>query len=302
MALSPILVTGGDGKYFPLIAELVSSIRTHPAGSAYPIGIIDAGLTDDQVAKLRGVGCNVVTPDWEYDFLAARSGGRTHLKAEIGKAFMPKYFPDHDVLVWIDADAWVQDFSAVELLIKGASQGKLAIVPQIGRYYSTEIRLDWFFGGIARVRSMLYKSAARCGLPSSVCQTLASKPTLNAGVFALRADAPHWARLRKWQEIGARRGRVFTSTQLALALAVYEDGLPVELMPETCNYMGPWRHDSISSKLVEYYLPNAPVGIVHLASENAIRADRSVTKNVPGLDNATAPIFLRCPTLLPGLQ
>lgn len=293
MESSPILVTGGDEKYFPLIAELVSSIRVHPDGSTYPIGIIDAGLAGDQVAKLRSVGCNVVTPDWEYDFLAARSGGRTHLKAEIGKAFMPKYFPDHDILVWIDADAWVQDFSAIELLIKGASHGKLAIVPQIGRYYSTEIRLDWLFGGIARVRSILYKNAARCGLSSSVCQTLASKPTLNAGVFALRADAPHWARIRKWQEIGARRG---------LALAVYEDGLPAELMPETCNYMGPWRRDSTSGKLVEYYLPNAPVGIAHLASENAMRADRSVTKNVPDLDEEMAPISLRSQTLLPELR
>jgi len=290
-----MIVTGGDANYFPLIAELVASVRAQPRGAGCPIGVIDAGLTDEQKAALGARGCKVVTPDWEYDFAADKARGRVHLKAEIGKAFMPKYFPGHDVLVWVDADAWVQDFHAIDLLVEGASRGRLAIVPQIGRYYRTEVQLTWLIGGIARVRTILFKNAARVGLPRAVCRTIASKPTLNAGVFALRTDAPHWAAIRKWQALAARRGRIFTSTQLAIALSVYVDKLPLELMPETCNYMGPWRRDRTTGRILEYYLPNAPVGIVHLASENNMRADRSVLKNVPDVDGVIEPISLRYP-------
>lgn len=287
------IVTGGDANYFQLISELVASVRALETGNDSPICIIDAGLSDEQIVSLQAQGCIVHRPDWEYDIADLRLRGRTYLKANIGKAFLPKYFPGFETLVWVDADAWVQDFSAIELMVKGAARGAMAVVPQTGRYRDTELRLDWLFGRIARIRSINYKNALRAGLPRAICRAIAIRPTLNAGVYALRADAPHWEAMRRWQGDILKRGRIFTSDQLAMALAVYIDGLPVELMPEWCNYMGPWKYDKASDTFVEFYLPNHKIGVVHLAGEDQMRHDLNYLRPIPDMDGVTNAMSLR---------
>ena len=34
-----IIVTGGDSRYFPLMREMILSIRTKPEGASLPIGV-----------------------------------------------------------------------------------------------------------------------------------------------------------------------------------------------------------------------------------------------------------------------
>lgn len=288
-----VIVTGGDANYFQLISELVASLRALERGRTCPIGIIDAGLTDEQIATLKAQDCIIHRPEWEYDLADLRLRGRTYLKANIGKAFLPDYFPGFETLVWVDADAWIQDFSAIDLMVKGAARGAMAVVPQTGRYRDTELRLDWLFGRFARIRSINYKNALRAGLPRAICRAIAIKPTLNAGVYALRADAPHWEAMRRWQGNILKRGRIFTSDQLAMALAIYIDGLPVELMPEWCNYMGPWKFDKSTGKFVEFYLPNQTLGVVHLAGEDRMRHDLSYKRPMQDMDGGISEKSLR---------
>lgn len=287
------VVTGGDANYFQLISELVASLRALEQGRTCPICIIDAGLTDEQVTFLESQDCIVHQPGWEYNLADLRLRGRTYLKANIGKAFLPDYFPGFETLIWVDADAWIQDFSAIELMRKGAAQGAMAVVAQTGRYRTTELRLDWLFGRFARIRSINYKNALRAGWPRAICRDIAIKPTLNAGVYALRADAPHWEAMRRWQEAILKRGRIFTSDQLAMALAVYVDGLPVELMPEWCNYMGPWKFDQASGKFVEFYLPNHILSVVHLAGEDQMRRDLNFKRDMPDVNGNICQKSLR---------
>lgn len=287
------IVTGGDANYFQLISELVASLRSLERGRTCPICIIDAGLTDEHVAALKAQDCIIHKPEWEYDLADLRLRGRTYLKANIGKAFLPSYFPGFETLVWVDADAWIQDFSAIDLMVKGAARGAMAVVPQTGRYRDTELRLDWLFGRFARIRSINYKNALRAGLPRKISRAIAIKPTLNAGVYALRADAPHWEAMRRWQGNILKRGRIFTSDQLAMALAVYIDGLPVELMPEWCNYMGPWKFDKSTGKFVEFYLPNQTLGVVHLAGEDQMRHDLDYKRPMQDMDGNICEKSLR---------
>ena len=290
-----IIVTGGDARYEPLIRELIASVRVLEPGAACPIGVIDAGLTDEQVARFRAEGITVVNPPWPVELPAHRLRGRVHLKANLAKLHLPACFPGYETVIWIDADAWVQDWEAIELLRRGAAKGRFAIVAQFGRFSETELRLDWLFGRFARVRSILFKNASRAGLPGSVCRDLATRPTLNAGAYALRSDAPHWASFQDWQKKVLKKGRIFTSDQLAMAGAIYLDGHPVELLPEWCNYIGPWRFDPDKRELVEYYLPNRRLGVVHMAGEDAMRADPSVLRPVLDMDDREHMLSLRYP-------
>jgi hypothetical protein len=92
-----------------------------------------------------------------------------------------------------------------------------------------------------------------------------------------------------------KKGRLFTSDQLSMAGAVYLDGLPVELLPEWCNYIGPWRFDPERRELVEYYLPNRRLGVVHMAGEDAMRADPGACGPVLDMEGRMHMLSLRYP-------
>ena len=49
------------------------------------------------------------------------------------RPFLPRYFPDHDVYLWIDADCWVQQWDAIALFLRGAQRRPIAVAPEIHR-------------------------------------------------------------------------------------------------------------------------------------------------------------------------
>lgn len=290
------VVTGGDSKYFPLIEDLVASLRAFREAGELGVYVMDAGLEPAQCEHLtRRYGAKILKVDWHFDVSPARVRGREHLKVQIARAFLDRYAPDSDLLAWIDADAWVQDIAALDMAFDAAALGRLAIVSQTSRYSDRTITLRWAGFGYAQVRSILYKNARRAGVPERQARLLADRPTLNSGVFALAREAPHWEAWRRRQGEVIRRGRIFTSDQLSLGLAVYADGMPVELMPETCNYMGPWTCTADERTLVERYMPNRPVGIVHMAGHDDMRRDLSIGTEIRTLDGRTIVRSLRRP-------
>jgi hypothetical protein len=151
-------------------------------------------------------------------------------------------------------------------MLAAADQGKLAIVCETSRYSKQVMQVRWRLFGHAQIRSILYKNARKAGVKEQDARKIALRPTLNSGVFALRRDAPHWQAWRDRQGEVLQGGcRVFTSDQLSLAMAVYLDQMPYELMPEHCNYMGPWKVSADGKSLVEAYMPNHPLTVVHMA-------------------------------------
>lgn len=293
-----IAVTGGDSVYFPLIEELRQSLLATAPGEPPAFGVIDAGLTTDQVAHLRGAGAIVVHLPDDPAFPTGALRQRPALAANFGKLWLDRLFPGFGTLLWLDGDTWVQDYRAVEMML-GAAQhnGALAIVPGGGRYWERQVDLRFLFGGIgglAQLRSFNFKNGRHAGLPLKVLRDLGTRALLNAGVYALRADSPHWEALRRWQTfIFKHGGKPFTSDQIAMGLSVYRDGLPVELLPATCNYIRPWRADLSVPAIVEFYYPYAPVGIVHLAGQKEIRFDPNATAEVLDLDDQIHRLSLR---------
>ena len=290
-----IVVTGGDAGYFPLVEELCASVRAFRGASALGLAVIDGGMTGDQKAHLSARwGALILEVGWGFDIPARRIRGREHLKVLTARTFLDRHLPEAETIIWLDGDTWVQDPAALDLLIAGARLGRLAVVSQTSRYAETAMSVRWAGLGYAQVRSILYKGARRARLPEAIARKVGDKPTFNAGVFALAREAPHWEAWRARQAQCLLHGRVFTSDQLALGVIVHADGLPAELMPETCNYMGPnWMASADGAQLVERYLPNAPVGVVHMAGYDAMRVDRELTIAIPTLGGGEVEKSLR---------
>lgn len=264
-----VIVTGGDANYAHLIEDLLASVRAFPAMDATRIMILDGGLTEEQKAYFKDAyRAEIYQPDWSYGYSAKdmRVRGREHLKILLCRTLIDKYVGDSELVLWIDADAWVNDIEGIGWMLAAADQKKLAIVCETSRYSKQVMQVRWRLFGHAQIRSILYKNARRSHIPEKDARKVGLRPTLNPGVFALHRDAPHWDIWRKRQEQVLNGGcRIFTSDQLSLSMAVYLDGVATEFMPEHCNYMGPWKVSADGKTLVEAYMPNHPLTVVHMA-------------------------------------
>lgn len=225
-----------------MISELLTSVRQFRSPKDIALVVLDCGLTAAQADQLATRhDARVFKPERGYEIAPSKIRGREYLKALTARTFLDVHCPESDLIAWLDADTWVQDVSALDMLFDATADGKLAVVTHGSRYARKAMQIRWRLWGMASVKSSLYKNARRARVPERDARVIGVMHSLNAGVFALRRDAPSWQSWRRRQAQVIRRGRLFTADQLALSMVVHLDRLPVALMPEICNYFGPWK-------------------------------------------------------------
>lgn len=289
-----IVATGGDSDYYPLLEELCASVRAFRSADQLGLAVIDAGLEASQREALNArYGARIVPFDWGFPLAERRARGREALKVQVARSFLDRLLPEAEVIAWIDGDAWVQDIAPLEMMFDAAERERLVIVSQASRYGERTLPLRWGPFGWVEPRSILYKNARRARLPLHQARLMADRAVLNSGVFAMARASPHWETWRRRHAEAIRRGRLFTSDQLSLGVAVYLDGVPVELAPEVCNYMGPWVCSDDERTLLEAFIPNATIGVVHMAGQNEIRRDPGAVLEIRRLDGGVARKSLR---------
>ena len=288
------IVSGGDTKYFQLLKELAHSVRDKPEGKDINIVFLDGGLSKENINYFKNLNINVITPGWCNSLAERRARGRDFLKINIAKLYLDQLIPNTEIIIWVDADAWIQNFEFINLYNLVARKNKLAIVSQASRLQPQHIQYrKWFFHQLVELRNILYKNARRSGLKISEIKSLQARPTLNAGSYALHIDAPHWKQFRFWQNEILKKGRLFTSDQLAMGLTIYHDNFSYEALPDICNYMGPWRYSNEDNVFVDYYAPYNPVSVMHLAGQDLHRSDLDHKVDILDLDDKKIQKSLR---------
>ena len=266
-----VIVSLADSNYFELLNELIDSIKRFDESKNVAICILDAGLTEDQKLKLSQKVDDIKSAEWDIKVPAFKVMGKEWLKSQVSRAFLPKYFPGYEKYLWIDADAWVNKWEALDLYFKGSNANKLAISTSADRSYGRVLRADWLIGSIAKVKSQNYKHAKSSGFSETVARKIALMPHLNIGVFCLNADAPHWVVWQKNLKQALSSGKIFGSEQVAMNIAIYVDDLEIEILPAYCNWTLIYRlkFDTVNNTFVEPYLPNHEIGIIHLAGKTS---------------------------------
>ncbi len=230
------IVSLADAKYFELLNELIDSVLRFKESESVSICILDAGLHSDQVKILEKKVHKIVKAKWDIEVPEYKIKGREWLKSQVSRAFLPEYFPGFKKYLWIDADAWVNDWAAVELYFKGSDNQTLSISSSADRAYGRVLRADWIFSNIAFIRSQNYKHAKSSGFSNQISREVALKPHLNIGVFCLENDSPHWLVWQKNLRQALKKGRIFGSEQIAMNITVYCDQMKVQILPTYCNW------------------------------------------------------------------
>jgi len=290
------VVSAADTNYFPLLYECLASVKKcwPDDGPSLSLCAIESELDRDQKKLLSAIGAIIEPVRDHFGLLgSAKLGGRTYLLTTLVRAFLPDYFPGHDIYVWIDSDSWACDYSALELFLLAAARGKLGVVTTTGRFSEKVIQVDRWFFKWARLRNFMIKNAMRSGLAHEDVHTLAEKPAVNSGIFSLPNDAPHWKSYQRNSDKVVKKGRIFGTDQLALGMVMFLDNLPYEILPEWCNWIGEPFYDRENNRFVEPYLPHYPIGIMHLAGQNRMRTDAACTVPIRCLDGSMVEMSLR---------
>ena len=263
------IVTLADSNYFHMLEELIDSINIHKSSKNISICVLDAGLTNDQVKIIEKKVYKIKKANWDIDVPMYKTLGIEWLKSQVSRAFLPDYFPEFKKYLWIDCDAWVQDWNCIDLYYKACENGKLGITQTMGPGYRIMSKVKWVFGKLAIIKSQNYKHAKSSGINESDSRKIAFAPHLNIGVFSLEKDSHCW---KIWQNNLKKtllKGRIFGSEGLAINLSVYVDRAPTEFLPLYCNWIASNllpKYNNTTNLFTEPNLPNYTIGIMHLAA------------------------------------
>ena len=287
-----VIVSLADANYFPLLDELVDSIKRFKQSEDVAICILDAGLKQDQRDSLSKKVDEIKNAEWDIEVPGSKVKGKEWLKSQVSRAFLPKYFPNYEKYLWIDCDAWVNDWSCVELYFKACDNGKLGITQTIGPGYKITSKVNWLFGKLALIKSQNFKHAVKSKISYADARTLAFAPHINIGVFSLEKDSKGWSTWQNNLEKTLKAGNIFGSEGLAINMSVYIDNLETEFLPLNCNWITSNllpKYDQKQSTFVEPYLPNYKIGIMHLAAGiwkdgKDMRVDKTIKIELDTLD------------------
>ena len=265
--MKTVVVSGADAAFFPLLRECVCSVRAAIPGSEMDFAILDVGLTPAQREELGAMVERIETPEWD---LRPAGTAPEHIKSFDSRPLLPKYFPGYDIYVWIDADAWVQDRAAIDLLIRGAARRGCSVVPELHPgfdpvFSNLAIRYKRF--GRIRVDSWSHNKYGRA-YGEEAMRAYAWKPVMNSGVFGMHRDAPHWEAWIEDYRLALRGDPTIWVNQVSFNHAVYSRNLECELLPAWCNWVcarGLPALDPETGDLVEPFLPHQRLGVVHMA-------------------------------------
>ena len=295
------IVSLADEKYFDLLEELIDSIKRFPESKDIAICVLDAGLNENQLDKIKNKVDEIKKAEWDIEVPAIKVRGKEWLKSQVSRAFLPRYFPNYKKYLWIDCDAWVNDWSSVELYLKACADGKLGITQSVGPGYKILSKVKWLFGKLAIVKSQNFKHAISSKINIDKARKIAFAPHINIGVFSLEKNSDCWNVWQKNLEQTIKHGRLFGSEGLAINLSVYVDNVDTEFLPLGCNWITSNllpKFDENKKEFVEPYLPNNKIGIIHLAAglwKNGkdMRLDDRIKIEIKSLNNNSLSKSLR---------
>ena len=287
------IVSLADANYFDLLNELIDSIKSFKESENIAICVLDAGLTENQKNLLKNKVDEIKKAEWDISVPSHKVKNKEWLKSQVSRAFLPRYFPKYEKYLWIDCDAWVQDWSSVDLYFKACENGKLGITQTMGPGYKIMSKVNWLFGKIAIIKSQNFKHAISSKIGIEKARKLAFAPHVNIGVFSLEKDSSCWNNWQNNLNKTLSAGNIFGSEGLAINMSIYIDEVETEFLPLNCNWIASNllpKFDENLKKFVEPYLPNYKIGIMHLAAgiwkdKKDMRMDRNIQIEIKTLKN-----------------
>ena len=295
------IVSLADSNYFELLNELIESIKRFEQSKNVSICVLDSGLTKEQHNELTKKVDEIKKAEWDIEVPNYKVKGKEWLKSQVSRAYLPKYFPNYEKYLWIDCDAWVNDWNSIDLYFKACNDGKLGITQTMGPGYRVMSKVKWIYGKLAIIKSQNFKHAIASKININNARKLAFAPHINIGTFSLEKNSKCWEIWQKNLRKTLSAGNIFGSEGLAINISVYIDEVNTEFLPLNCNWIASNllpKYDEKNQTFVEPFLPNNKIGIMHLAAgiwkdNKDMRLNKSIKIEIKTLENGLLNKSLR---------
>ena len=295
------IVSLADSNYFELLNELIESIKRFEQSKNVSICVLDSGLTKEQHNELSKKVDEIKKAEWDIEVPNYKVKGKEWLKSQVSRAYLPKYFPNYEKYLWIDCDAWVNDWNSIDLYFNACNDGKLGITQTMGPGYRVMSKVKWIYGKLAIIKSQNFKHAIASKININNARKLAFAPHINIGTFSLEKNSKCWEIWQKNLRKTLSAGNIFGSEGLAINISVYIDEVNTEFLPLNCNWIASNllpKYDEKNQTFVEPFLPNNKIGIMHLAAgiwkdNKDMRLNKSIKIEIKTLENGLLNKSLR---------
>jgi len=295
------IVSLADSNYFELLNELIESIKRFEQSKNVSICVLDSGLTKEQHNELSKKVDEIKKAEWDIEVPNYKVKGKEWLKSQVSRAYLPKYFPNYEKYLWIDCDAWVNDWNSIDLYFEACNDGKLGITQTMGPGYRVMSKVKWIYGKLAIIKSQNFKHAIASKIDINNARKLAFAPHINIGTFSLEKNSKCWEIWQKNLRKTLSAGNIFGSEGLAINISVYIDEVNTEFLPLNCNWIASNllpKYDEKNQTFVEPFLPNNKIGIMHLAAgiwkdNKDMRLNKSIKIEIKTLENGLLNKSLR---------
>ena len=256
-----IVVTAGDSKVMPMLQGLIRSLEAFPERQDIEIGCLDVGQTAADRAWLSTRDIVLAEPTTHLGVPLERL--KPYERAFVARPFLRDYFPGRDIYIWIDSDVWLQGWWVIDAYCRGALDTGMAIAHERERAYAFQ---GWLWAWFAKHMVLGYG-------PLDAAWLL-SRPHLNSGLFAMRADSPHWDLwVSHYQAAWERTGTFNPHDQFSINRFVHGGAwlgpqVRTTLLDPRYNWIcdrGQPMWNDFEAALCEPYPPYRVIGAVHLA-------------------------------------
>lgn len=266
------LVSAANDRYLELLEGMLGSLGGKL--KEFDLKIIDLGLSPESVSRLKRFQERVefAEPGWRRA-VPGNHSTQQHKKVHVAKPYIPQIFPDYDGYLWVDADVWFQDPTALDDYVSAAVQAGAAFSFESHPMYRSIQKVRHFrvLGKlfIKGVKDYFFQKTLRMFGPT-VALEVGYQQVLNSGIFFIAAGSEIWS---AWQQTleAADLKRHYKSTQISdqtcLQVALIRRKLPCGIVPATHNWL-PGRaaplFDTATGKLLDPMFPNVPIKAIHL--------------------------------------
>tara|TARA_A100001015_G_C15021422_1_gene728173 strand:+ start:331 stop:1227 length:897 start_codon:yes stop_codon:yes gene_type:complete len=197
--MKTIIITGSDSNYFNHLITLCDSLKIHKVLNDIDLGILDAGLNNDQKKTISKYTNIFVEPEWNF---------KKNFKAENWKKlltvrpYLQNYFPGYENYIWMDADMIPLSNNFINVIIQVFQnhEKEICVCNENDNSYINSNKDKSFqklFGKIYKMSGWVYKNNYKY-FGSKEADRLLGKPLINAGFFALKSKSIIW---EEWKEI-----------------------------------------------------------------------------------------------------
>ena len=279
----PIIVSAANDAYMEFLDDMLASIqdRLHE----YDLGILDLGLSEKSLERIRArkEKAKIADPGWRCP-PADMSKQPSYKKAYYAKPFLPEIFPGYSGYMWIDADVWLQDSSAIEHYVVASQKapGKGAIAFECHPDYQDihhkpRFRVVRKFGIFPVAIRMVGRKVFRLAYDlfgDEVARQYGLAPDNNSGLFFIHADSPAWGAWRGHMSKANHRNfvkRDYFPDQTCLNIALRRNGISFSVMPPIYNWVAGLALpllDEDTHTLLDSCAPHQKLYAIHLTGDS----------------------------------